>query len=127
MTFLSAIFAAGIVIGAYALLAPRREDTPAPQPSYSLFIPPVDEVGEAYTRLSETARCDVVLAMTEFDDDHSRRIFELALDDASEAVVLAAIHGLARAGHRERVTDYVEEHRNDERACRLVETVGLLS
>jgi len=114
MTLLLAIFASGILIGAYALLAPRREDVSIP-PAYSLLVHPIDDVAEAYKKLSEAARCDLVLAITEFNDAHSQRILALALDDPSKAVALAAAHVFARAGHSHRVTD------------QLLETVTLLS
>jgi len=123
---LLAILAIGIALGLYAWLAPRRK--PDAVPAEAPEPPPIDwtaQAGDDFEGLSDSARCDLVFAMADLDDDRSRELLEAALDDRSDAVALAAAHALTSSGRLETVRAYAAAHPGP-RAQRLLETVALL-
>jgi len=129
--FLLVVLVVGAAIGAYALLAPRKVETgPVAQPER--VVEPLrvsdgwtSEAGEEFAGLSEAARCDMVFAVADLDDERSRGLLVHALDDPSETVALAAGHALMNAGRTEEVKAYVSRHPGT-RAQTLVETLALL-
>jgi len=117
----------GIVLIAYVLLARRRTRVhgalaladPAERPTWTR------QAGEGLGELSESARCDLVFAVGELDDDRSRRMLVHALADPSSAVSLAAAHALARQGHIDQVQAYAASARA-ERSKELLELLALI-
>lgn len=133
VVILAIVFVAGVAIGLYAWLAPRPvpvETTTAPDP-----VPPREtwtattdwttQAGEEFAGLSESARCDLIFAVADLHDERSQQLLLHALDDPSDAVVLAAAHALARRGQSEVVQTYVQRHPG-ERAERIVRTLALM-
>jgi len=125
------VLVVGAAIGAYALLAPRKAET-APVHEPPRTVEPLrvsagwtSEAGEEFAGLSEAARCDMVFAVADLDDERSRGLLVHALDDPSETVALAAAHALMNAGRAEEVKAYVSRHPGS-RAQTLVETLALL-
>ncbi len=125
------VFLIGAGIGIYALAAPRRL-LPIVQPS--AIEPAIDidqdaewslQAGSEFAGLSEAARCEMVFAIAALDDQPSRRLLVSALNDTSEAVVLAAAHALASAGQIAEVQAYAGAHPGP-RADRVIETLALL-
>jgi HEAT repeat protein len=134
VVILVVVFVAGVAIGLYAWLAPR----PAPvktAPSPFTPMPAYDEqtvttdwttqAGEEFAGLSESARCDLVFAVADLRDERSQQLLLHALDDPSEAVVLAAAHALARRGQSDAIQRYAQDHPG-ERAERIVRTLALM-
>ena len=129
---LLAVFLAGAAIGIYALAAPRK---PAPEPQPVEAVRPVaplpistgwtTEAGEEFGNLSESARCDLVFAVADLDDERSRGLLVHALEDPSDTVALAAGHALIRSGRADEVKAYVART-PEARARRLMETLALL-
>lgn len=128
-----AMLVLGAAIGAYALLAPRKpvevNEAPAAQPR---TIEPVrntsawtSEAGDEFAGLSEAARCDMVFAVADLDDERSRGLLAHALEDPSETVALAAGHALIGSGRADEVKAYVASHPGA-RAQSLMETLALL-
>ena len=126
---LAVVFVIGVAIGLYAWLAPRAVTAkPEPLPPIEPFKPSPDwtsEAGEEFSGLGETARCDLVFAVADLDDERSARLLIHALDDPSDAVALAAAHALARRGATNSIEDYAARHPG-ERAQRIVATLALL-
>ncbi len=126
---LAAIFLAGVLIGLYAWMAPRRVAIePEPPPSAQPFKPNLSwttEAGDEFAGLTESARCDLIFAVADLRDERSEQLLVHALDDPSDAVALAAAHALARRGETAAVNDYAERHPG-ERADRIVATLALL-
>ena len=83
------------------------------------------QAGEEFASLPEAARCDLVFALSDLDDERAQRVLVQALGDPSEAVALAAAHALKRRGEGAVVEHYAAEHPG-ERAQRMVETLALL-
>lgn len=130
LAILAAVFVAGAILGAYALLAPRaavRDEPPAPplQP----WNPSTDwtkEAGDEFAGLSESARCDLIFAVADLDDERSKQLLAHALDDPSDAVALAAAHALMRRGETAEIDEYAKRHPG-ERSERLARTLELLN
>lgn len=107
-----AILIAAIAIAAYARARRRRGDAD----------PLVDE----FARLSDAERCDFVFAIAALDDPSSLRLLERALEDPSDAVVLAAAHALTAAGSTAPLERFFQEHPG-ERAQRIAASLELLA
>lgn len=127
-----AILALGAAIGAYAFLAPRKPAEVNAAPAPPRTIEPVrdtsawtSEAGEEFAGLSEAARCDMVFAVADLDDERSRGLLAHALEDPSETVALAAGHALIGSGRADEVKAYVASHPGT-RAQTLMETLALL-
>jgi HEAT repeat protein len=128
-------FVAGVGLGLYAWLAPRavpvKRDLTAPkppQPQPERWTATTDwtaQAGAEFAGLSESARCDMVFAAADLQDERSQQLLLHALDDSSDAVVLAAAHVLARRGQSGIVQQYAQEHPG-ERAERIVQTLALM-
>lgn len=126
---LGVLLVIGIAIGVYAWLAPRAaepaHEPPADLEPWQASTDWTTQAGAEFAGLSESARCDLIFAVSDLVDDRSQRLLLHALDDPSDAVALAAAHALARRGSRDIVTGYAQEHPG-ERAQRIVETLSLL-
>jgi len=127
---LVALLVFGLVLGAYALLAPRRK--PEPVPTLLDMLEPLHtttdwtkEAGDEFAGLSESARCDLIFAVSTLEDDRSQRLLEHALNDPAEAVALAAAHGLESSGKGDIVEAFLNEYPG-ERADRIAATLALL-
>lgn len=127
---LAVVFLAGVAIGGYALLAPRaavREHAPqAPLEPWKPSTEWTAQAGSEFAGLAESARCDLIFAVSGLDDERSQRLLVHALDDPSDAVALAAAHALVRRGESRAVEDYVAQHPGD-RCERLARTLELLN
>ena len=130
------VFVAGIALALYAWRAPRpapvsqtkpqSDAAPAPQPErWTATTDWTTQAGEEFAGLSEAARCDLIFAVVDLDDERSQQLLLHALDDPSEAVVLAAAHALARRGQSDAVQQYAQKHPG-ERAERIVHTLALM-
>lgn len=126
---LALVFVAGLILGVYAWLAPRA---PAPVEAPRAPIEPwktstqwTTEAGAEFAGLSESARCDLVFAVVDLEDDRSQQLLAHALDDPSDAVALAAAHALMRRGEAQAVSEYALRHPG-ERSERLARTLELL-
>jgi HEAT repeat protein len=127
------IFVAGVAVGLYALLAPRsaaveKPPVSAPAPPRETWTATTDwttQAGEEFAGLSESARCDLIFAVADLHDERSQQLLLHALDDPSDAVVLAAAHALARRGQSQAVQAYAQQHPG-ERAERIVQTLALM-
>ena len=135
MTIIWAVLAlaliAGIVLGAYALLAPRAKPAePAAAPKrIEPWVATTDwttEAGTEFAGLSESARCDLIFAVADLDDERSQRLLLHALDDPSDAVALAAAHALTRRGAASALEEYAQRHPG-ERSERFARTLELLN
>lgn len=126
---LAVVFAVGAAIGLYAWRAPRAVPVRSePQRTIPPFKPNLSwtaEAGEEFAGLSESARCDLIFAVSDLNDERSARLLEHALDDPSDAVALAAAHALARRGATDAVGEYARRHPG-ERADRILSTLALL-
>jgi hypothetical protein len=118
------LLAVGIALGLYAWLAPRRKPG-AEAHEESAAVDWTAAAGDGFENLSDAARCGMVFAMAELDDDRSRGLLEAALDDRSDAVALAAAHALATNGRLETVRAYAAAHPGP-RGQHLLETISLL-
>ncbi|MBV8118214.1 MAG: hypothetical protein JOZ01_09560 [Candidatus Eremiobacteraeota bacterium] len=83
------------------------------------------QAGEEFASLPEAARCDLVFALSDLDDDRAQRVLVQALNDPSETVALAAAHALKRRGCADVVQRYAADHPG-ERAQRMLDTLALL-
>jgi len=127
---LASIFAIGVALAVYALMAPRRkaererlEAQRAPlqaQTEWTLAV------GQEFSTLSESARCDMIFALTALEDERSERLLEHALDDPSEAVALAAARALVTRGQARLVDRHLTAHPG-ERAERIAHTLALIA
>jgi hypothetical protein len=127
---LALVFCVGVALGIYALRAPRAAAVPAAEPPSPLepWTASTDwtsEAGTEFAGLSESARCDLIFAVTDLDDERSQRLLSHALDDPSDAVALAAAHALARRGDSQTLAQYAQRHPG-ERSERLARTLELL-
>jgi hypothetical protein len=122
------VLIAGILIGLYAWMAPRRAAEAraarngAPLQATTAWT---NEAGAEFAGLSEAARCDLVFAVAALDDERSQKLLEYALNDPAEAVSLAAAHALAGHGRREVVDAYLAGHPGT-RADRIAQALALL-
>jgi len=130
LAVLALVFIAGLIVGGYALLAPRapaRNEEPAkPLEPWTATTDWTQEAGDEFAGLSESARCDLIFAVTDLADERSQRLLVHALDDPSDAVALAAAHALARRGESAQVDAYAQRHPG-ERSERLARTLELLN
>lgn len=106
-----AIFAiAGIVAVVAAFIVPRRRTQLEPR-APALLDPPSSawtrEAADEFESLGETARCDLVFAMSVLDDERSHNLLRHALGDPSAAVSAAAAHALVRRGERATLDAYL--------------------
>jgi len=119
---------AGILLGVYAWLAPRRlaqarrAREGAPLQATTAWT---NEAGEEFGGLSEAARCDLVFAVAALDDERSQKLLEHALRDPAETVALAAAHALAGHGRRPLVEAYLASQPGA-RADRIAQALALL-
>lgn len=127
---LALVLGAGIVLGAYALMAPRaavvETQPPAPLQPWTATTDWTTQAGAEFAGLSESARCDLIFAVADLDDDRSQRLLTHALDDPSDAVALAAAHALMRRGSTSVIEEYAQRHPG-ERSERLARTLELLN
>lgn len=122
------IILAGIAIGLYAWMAPRRAERVRMQRSEEPLQATTDwtnEAGDEFAGLSESARCDLVFAVAALDDERSQHLLEHALNDPAEAVSLAAAHVLISSGRRSAVESFLAENPG-RRADRIAQTLSLL-
>lgn len=127
---LALVFCAGAALGIYALRSPRAVVPAAgpPPPQLEPWTASTDwtsEAGAEFAGLSEPARCDLIFAVADLEDDRSLRLLGHALDDPSEAVALAAAHALIRRGESQTLAQYAQRHPG-ERSERLARTLELL-
>lgn len=127
---LAAVFVIGVAIGLYAWLAPRAPEPAQARPKQQLepWHASTDwttQAGSEFAGLSESARCDLIFAVADLNDERSQQLLVHALDDPSDTVALAAAHALAQRGSTAAVSDYAQLHPG-ERAQRIVQTLALL-
>jgi hypothetical protein len=129
LAILAAVFVAGVILGAYALLAPRaaarEKPARAPLEPWTASTDWTKEAGDEFAGLSESARCDLIFAVSDLRDERSQRLLTHALDDPSDAVALAAAHALIRRGDSQALGEYAQRHPG-ERSERLARTLELL-
>jgi HEAT repeat protein len=129
LAVLALLFVVGVILGAYALLAPRKavvEEVPLPPlEPWTASTDWTSEAGAEFAGLSESARCDLIFAVADLQDERSQRLLTHALDDPSDAVALAAAHALMRRGDTQAVEAYASRHPG-ERSERLARTLELL-
>jgi hypothetical protein len=128
---ITVLFLFGIALGIYAVVAPRPEvveptllDQVEAAPTHAT-TDWTNEAGQEFAGLSESARCDLVFAVAALEDERSTHLLEIALQDPSEAVSLAAAHVLAGSGRSSTVERFLAQHPG-ERAERIVSTLSLL-
>jgi len=130
LAVLALVFIAGLIVGGYALLAPRApapsEEPRKPLEPWSASTDWTQEAGDEFAGLSESARCDLIFAVTDLADERSQRLLVHALDDPSDAVALAAAHALVHRGEAAQVDAYAQRHPG-ERSERLARTLELLN
>ena len=122
------VVVAGLAIGVYAFLAPRRaerERVLRAGPPLQATTAWTNEAGDEFAGLSESARCDMIFAVGALDDERSEHLLEHALNDPAEAVALAAAHVLISSGRRSSVQTFLENHPG-QRADRIAQTLSLL-
>ncbi len=123
------IVAIAVCVGLYAWLSPERKEIEEPPlPPNEPWKPDTAwtaQAGEEFATLSEAARCDLVFAVADLNDERADGLLVHALDDPSEAVALAAAHVLEKRGASDRVRAHVKRHPG-ERAGRIEETLTLL-
>lgn len=126
---LAVVFCAGAALGIYALRAPRAavpaSQPPPPLEPWTASTDWTSQAGAEFAGLSEPARCDLIFALADLDDERSQRLLSHALDDPSDAVALAAAHALMRRGDSQTLTQYTHRHPG-ERSERLARTLELL-
>jgi HEAT repeat protein len=125
---LAVVFAIGLAVGIYAWLAPRAAEPAAPvRPAQPLHVSTdwTTQAGAEFAGLAESARCDLIFAVSDLQDERSQQLLLHALNDPSDAVALAAAHALARRGSAEAVSEYAQQHPG-ERAQHIVQTLALL-
>lgn len=128
IAILVVVLIAGVAIGVYAVMAPRREEAQrrvregAPREATTDWT---NEAGAEFSGLSESARCDLVFAVAALEDERSQALLEHALDDPAEPVALAAAHVLAGSGRRPLVEQYLADNPGL-RADRIAQALALL-
>ncbi|HEV2260729.1 MAG TPA: hypothetical protein VGR69_00340 [Candidatus Rubrimentiphilum sp.] len=126
---LLSVIVMGITIGVYAWLSPAKEtpeeEPPAPIGPWVADTGWTAQAGEEFATLSEAARCDLVFAVADLQDERAEALLVHALDDPSESVALAAAHVLERRGGGERVRAHVNRYPG-QRAQRIRETLEIL-
>ena len=130
LVLLGVVFLGGLVFGAYVLFAAKPS---APVPAPAPPAPPEFErdetwtlqAGEEFAGLTESARCDLVFAAGDLDDERSREMLAHALSDTSDAVALAAAHALERRGEAETIAAFTQAHPGA-RAQQILDTLALM-
>jgi hypothetical protein len=128
---IAVLFVVGVLLGGYALIAPRRRSretfVPDDVESRSLRATTdwANEAGQEFADLPEPARCELVFAVAALYDDRATHLLEFALCDPSETVALAAAHALAISGRASIVERVLADHPG-ERAERIAGTLSLL-
>lgn len=126
---LGLVLLAGIAVGLYAWLAPRATEGDAPPaPAREPLQASTDwttQAGAEFSGLTESARCDLIFAVSDLQDERSQQLLLHALNDPSDAVAVAAAHALARRGRAQAVNDYAQQHPGG-RAEHIVQTLALL-
>ena len=120
-----------VLTSAYILLVVRRRP---PQPACGgvlarpneLSLAWIKNVGEDLGDLNEPARCDLIFAAAQLDDERSHRLLINALADPSSTVSLAAAHALARSGHIQDVKKYAASTEG-QRSKELLELLTLMN
>lgn len=127
---LIAAFAIGVVLGIYALFAPRRkaerESVEAARKDLRVDTGFNETTEIEFGSLPEAARCDMIFAASSLDDERSAHLLEHALNDPSETVALAAARALKERGHSDAVDAYLARNPG-ERAERIAHTLSLLA
>lgn len=128
---IAVLFVLGVVLGVYAVIAPRRSsgqptvlDRIEPKPLAVSTDWSIDS-GQTFASLSEAGRCDLIFAVAPLGDDRSKNLLVCALDDQSETVALAAAHALTSSGRADALEQFLQEHPG-ERASRISGTLSLL-
>jgi hypothetical protein len=118
---------AGIALFAYLFFSRRRSriELAHSGPPVTRAVEWTRQAGDDLGELNEPARCDLVFAIAELDDDRSRALLIDALADPSSTVSLAAAHALARKGHGSDVQLYASKA-NGERSKELLELLSLI-
>jgi len=126
------VLLAGIALGAYALLAPRKTETALDRPTHGYDAGPLvvttdwtAQAGDEFAGLSESDRCDLIFAVAALDDDRAHDLMMHALDDPSDVVALASAHALQRGGRGEEVERFARQHPG-KRADALLRDLALL-
>ena len=130
LILLGVVFLTGLVFGAYVLYGSKSaapvEAAARPAPAelkhddtWTL------QAGEEFAGLTESARCDLVFAAGDLDDERSREMLAHALSDTSDAVALAAAHALERRGDTETIAAFTQAHPGT-RAQQILDTLALM-
>lgn len=126
---LLAVIAVAVCVGAYMWFSQEKEPVeevmPPPLEPWTPDAGWTSEAGEEFATLSESARCDLVFAVADLQDERADGLLLHALDDPSEPVALAAAHVLERRGAADRVREHVNRYPG-KRARRIAETLALL-
>lgn len=126
---LLAVIAVAVCAGAYMWFSqpkePVEETIPPPLEPWTPDAGWTSEAGEEFATLSESARCDLIFAVADLQDERADGLLLHALDDPSEPVALAAAHVLERRGAADRVREHVNRYPG-KRARRIAETLALL-
>ena len=126
---LLAVIAVAVSVGAYMWFSqtkePVEEAIPPPLEPWMPDAGWTSEAGEEFATLSESARCDLIFAVADLQDERADGLLVHALDDPSEPVALAAAHVLERRGAADRVREHVNRYPG-KRARRIAETLALL-
>ena len=126
---LLAVIAVAVCAGAYMWFSqtkePIEETIPPPLEPWTPDAGWTSEAGEEFATLSESARCDLIFAVADLQDERADGLLVHALDDPSEPVALAAAHVLERRGAADRVREHVNRYPG-KRARRIAETLALL-
>jgi hypothetical protein len=119
MIVLSIAVAIGVAVIIYALVRRRKSALRSGGGSK-------DTTASEFAALPEPARCDIVFAMAALEDDGSSQLLQLALDDPSETVTLAAARALAGRGLTSVVDTYFARHPG-ERTDRISRALAVLA
>jgi hypothetical protein len=112
-----------VAIALIAVILARRSNRrvePLPRTSWT------GQAGEGFDGLSEGARCDMIFAIAELPGDDRTAMLREALDDPSEAVVLAAANALTARGEGAVVRTYFAA-RPGARSERIARDLSLLT
>ncbi len=116
---LSIVVAIGLAMVLYAVLRRRRSSVRAGGRANDTTV-------SDFAALPEPARCDMVFAMAALEDDGSAKLLQLALDDPSETVTLAAARALVGRGFVPVVDAYFARHPG-ERTDRISRALAVLA
>jgi len=128
LAIVGSVVVIAVLVGAYAVFAPRRKAEHVRDPQRSTLSAQTgwtSAAGDEFAGLSESARCDMIFAVAALDDDASRGLLEHALADPAEPVAIAAAHALATHGRTVVVERFLAANPG-ERADRIAATLALL-